>query len=75
MVSVGRSETSQVGNGAEVLELVGVDNATNCPDHAVVDLEGKNAHDPSLGIVEDDPGFAVDENWFGRYPYSGRLFE
>ncbi|HWW83032.1 MAG TPA: hypothetical protein VNZ26_05480 [Vicinamibacterales bacterium] len=43
MISVVAFEAGHVRNGAEVLELVGVDDATYRLDYAVQDFEGKNA--------------------------------
>ena len=75
MVLVVPIESGHVRDGTEVLELVGVDNATHRLDHAVEDFKGKNADDLALGVVGDDPRSAVYEYRFDGYPQSRCLLE
>ena len=68
-------ETGQVRDGSEVLELVGIDDATHRLDNAVKDVEAENADDLALRVMSDEPRPAVDEYRLDGYPQSGRLFE
>ena len=63
IVAVG-SDTDDVGDGTEVLELVGVDDGTHRVDHPVEHFEGPNAGDLALGITVDHPRSTIDEYRF-----------
>ncbi len=64
------TDAQDVRDGAQVLELVGVDDATHGLDHAVEDLEREHTDDLVLLVVGDDPWAAVDEDRFKSYPQS-----
>ena len=69
------TDAQEVRDNAQVLELVGVHDASHGLDDTVEDLEGKNADDLALAVVGDDAGAAVDEDRFECYPQSLCPFE
>ncbi len=69
------ADAEEVGNGPEVLELVGVHDASHGLDHAVEDFEGKNAHNLALTVVGNDAGPTVNKDRFECYPHSLCSFE
>ncbi len=69
------ADAQEVGDGPEVLELVGVHYAAHGLDDTAEDFEGKNADNLSLTVVGNDAGPTVNQDRFECYPHSLCPFE
>ncbi len=69
MLAVGPG-AEEIGDGAEMLELVGVNHTAHRLDDAVEYLQGDYAHDSTLGVAADNPRSSVNE---GRFVYCAEL--
>lgn len=62
-----------IGQRADVAELVGVDDRADRPDLAAGDLEGHDAEEVAVGPAEDRTGLPVDLGLGDRHPQPARL--